>query len=79
MESIRLGEIFANRLLKHPELLELAAFVIAPEPSAGESGELYDRNLKDRRDSMFTQTKSDGVHCVRFEEFEIFGKRSDNG
>lgn len=79
--SISLGEIFADSVRSHPELLELvvppsfslSVFRIAPaavpESSADELNDLNERyyqRLYERKDLMLTQTKLDGVHCVRF-------------
>jgi len=79
--SVSLGEIFTERVREHPELLELvvppsfslSVFRIAPSAVAGisatelnELNELYYRNINERKDIMLTQTKLNGVHCVRF-------------
>ena len=75
-----MGEIFADSVRSHPELLELvvppsfslSVFRIAPaavpESSADELNDLNERyyqRLYERKDLMLTQTKLDGVHCVR--------------
>ena len=79
-QSISLGEIFVERVRKHPEMLELvtspsfslSVFRIAPtavpDLSADELNdlnELYYQRLDERKDLMLTQTKLNGVHCVR--------------
>ena len=79
-QSIGLGEIFAESVRSHPELLELvippsfslSVFRIAPsavpESSEDELNELnrqFYQRLYERKDLMLTETKLDGVHCVR--------------
>ena len=79
-QSISLGEIFAESIRSRPELLELvtppsfslSVFRIAPsavpELSGDELNELnqqFYQKLYDRKDLMLTQTKLDGIHCVR--------------
>jgi len=79
-QSIDLGQIFAQRVREHPELLELvtqpsfslSVFRIAPaavpELSADELNDLnqlYHRRLDERKDLILTQTKLDDVHCIR--------------
>jgi aromatic-L-amino-acid decarboxylase len=79
-QSITLGEIFAQSVRDHPELLELVtppsfslsvfriAPVAVPGVSPGELNELNERyyqKLYERKDLMLTQTKLDGVHCIR--------------
>lgn len=64
----------------HPEILELVAppsfslsvFRIAPAAvpdlfaeELNELNERYYQKLYERKDVMFTQTKLDGVHCIR--------------
>jgi len=80
LQSIGLGEIFAESVRSHPELLELvtppsfslSVFRIAPsavpESSGDELNELnrqFYQRLYERKDLMLTETKLDGVHCVR--------------
>ena len=80
LQSISLGEIFAERVRSHPELLELvtppsfslSVFRIAPSAAPGLSeDELNELNrrfyqkLYERKDLMLTETKLNGVHCVR--------------
>jgi len=75
-----MGEIFAESVLKHPELLELvtppslslSVFRITPgavpELSADELNalnELYYQRLNERNDLMLTQTELNGVRCIR--------------
>jgi hypothetical protein len=75
-----MGEIFAESVRKHPELLELvvppsfslSVFRIAPSAipvlSADELNELnklHYRRLNERNELMLTQTKLNGVHCIR--------------
>jgi aromatic-L-amino-acid decarboxylase len=75
-----LGENFAERVREHPELLELvtppsfslSVFRIAPRAvpqisadELNELNELYYRSINERKDIMLTQTKLNGVHCVR--------------
>ncbi|KAF9648552.1 aromatic-L-amino-acid decarboxylase [Thelephora ganbajun] len=80
-KCISLGEIFAESVRNHPELLELvtppsfslSVFRIAPGAVPGlpahelnELNELYYRRLNERNELMLTQTELNGVHCVRF-------------
>ncbi|KAF9785098.1 pyridoxal phosphate-dependent transferase [Thelephora terrestris] len=80
-KSIRLGEIFAERVRQHPETLELvtspsfslSVFRIAPsavpgvsEDELNELNERYYQNINKRKDIMLTQTKLNGTHCIRF-------------
>lgn len=75
-----MGEIFAENVRQHPELLEfvtppsfsLSVFRIAPtavpEISANELNELnvlYYRILNERDDLMLTPTELNGLSCVR--------------
>ena len=79
-QSIGLGEIFAESVRSHSDLLELvtppsfslSVFRIAsravPGPSEDELNqlnELYHEKLNERKDLILTQTKLNGVHCVR--------------
>jgi len=79
-QSISLGQIFAERVREHPELLELvtppsfslSVFRITPsavpEFSAdrlNDLNELYYRRIDERKDIMLTQTNVNGVHCIR--------------
>jgi aromatic-L-amino-acid decarboxylase len=75
-----LGELFADNVRSHPELLELvtppsfslSVFRIAPcavpgLPADGlnDLNELYYKKLNERKDLMLTQTKLDDVQCIR--------------
>ena len=78
-QSISLGEIFVDRVRGHPELLELvtppsfslSVFRIAPNAvpefahKLNELNERYYQKLYERKDLMLTQTKLNGVHCIR--------------
>jgi len=79
-QSISLGEIFADSVRSHPELLELvtlpsfslSVFRIAPnavpelfEDELNELNEQYYQKIYERKDIMLTQTKVDGTHCIR--------------
>lgn len=79
-QSISLGEVFAQRVLDHPELLELvtppsfslSVFRIAPRAVPGlfvdelnELNEFYYQKLYERKDLMLTQTNLGGSYCIR--------------
>ena len=79
-QSISLGEIFAESVRSHPETLELvtppsfslSVFRIAPcavpglsEDELNRLNEQYYEKLNERKDVILTQTKLNGVHCVR--------------
>ena len=80
LQSNSLGEIFAEIVRSHSDLLELVAppsfslsvFRIAPcavpglsEDELNQLNELYYEKLNERKDLILTQTKLNGVHCVR--------------
>ena len=79
-QSISLGQIFAERVREHPELLELvtppsfslSVFRITPNAvpdfSADELNdlnELYYRRIDERKDLWLTQTSINGINCIR--------------
>jgi aromatic-L-amino-acid decarboxylase len=79
-QSISLGEIFADSVRDHPELLELvtppsfalSVFRIAPAAVPDLSAdrlnalnEQYYQQLYERKDLALTQTMLNDVHCVR--------------
>ena len=80
LQSIRLGKIFADSVRNHPDLLELvtppsfslSVFRIAPgavpelfEDELNELNERFYEMLCERKDLMLTQTKLNGIHCIR--------------
>ena len=80
LQSISLGKIFAESIRNHPDLLELVAppsfslsvFRISPsavpelfEDELNELNEKYYQKLCERKDLMLTQTKLNGIHCIR--------------
>jgi len=80
-KCIKMGEVFAESVRKHPELLELvtppslslSVFRITPGaiPGLGADklnalNELYYRRLNERNELMLTQTELNGVYCIRF-------------
>ena len=89
LQSIRLGKIFAESIRNHPDLLELVAppsfslsvFRIAPsavpelfEDELSELNEKYYQRLCERKDLMLTQTKLNGIHCIRSDHLSDSGK-----